>query len=337
MELADIVIKFGNFYSEVDSSGLFSFLKQILGSLIGAGVSLFLFYKKQKSDKDELERKIKLENEKKENEKKDNENFWVDYVVSLTNSIKEDIETEIKLLKEFEERIEKYPYSVTFKKFKPSNNFQRFTEKLNQKELHVVLISSKKKIDSKEFNSLYNCVDFFDAYMKRSIKNWELFRDIQTANQIGFTDSQRKIISELHILKDEYKILVPKSPVSENNSKIIDDVLKSNKDFKPQNTNENEDNVANEFESIGNNLTAIYESQIKPLDALVITTNTPIEPLNKRFDFIDRITNAHRFYRKLKMQSSIQIINTRNSVNDLSEKLKHYNIVLEKLNRINEN
>jgi hypothetical protein len=73
------------------------------------------------------------------------------------------------------------------------------------------------------------------------------------------------------------------------------------------------------------------------LDALVITTNTPIEPLNKRFDFIDRITNAHRFYRKLKMQSSIQIINTRNSVNDLSEKLKHYNIVLEKLNRINEN
>lgn len=125
--------------------------------------------------------------------------------------------------------------------------------------------------------------------------------------------------------------------VSEINSKIIKDVLKSNKDFDAQNSNNEGESFANKFESIGDDLVLIYESQIKPLASLVSTTNTSDEPLNNRTDFFKLIFSANEFFRKLELQSKIQITASKNSVNDLSKKVKQYIVIIEKINGTSEN
>jgi hypothetical protein len=315
----NIIFQFGEFFSDSDNTFLKDIIVTIIGSIFGTLGALWIW-------------QIQVNREKSKNQfiKNQNDKEWIIYIRSLANSIKEDIEKEILFLEEFVINIRKNPYSVTLKKFKSASNLQRFNEKIDQRELFNILINCKV-LNIKEFNTLYGCVDYFEAFLKQSYTNWGLFRDVQTDNQIGFSNARNKIISELYQVKFEYKNLGSESDTSINNSKIINDVINSINSTEVNKVDSNLE-IHEKFENIGNDITQMYNNQINPLCKLIISPNFPEDPLNKRKNLIDSITEATNSYKKLQTQSSFQISGVENSISYIKTQLDLFKTIITKLN-----
>jgi hypothetical protein len=156
--LADIVFQSGEFFNEDGGNPWFDFFNSAFGAFIGSIATLGAVYLHFRKDRQkERKKQLQFQIEK------------IRYFQSLINSIIPKLQTQIGLLKEFYEALEKDPLLIPALEIRTFYELDRMVHKINQEEYYHAYLNQFNNSNEtiEEFRKIYSGLDFFEANLKQ--------------------------------------------------------------------------------------------------------------------------------------------------------------------------
>ncbi len=182
--LFDIVFQSGEFFNQGDGSNFFwKMLPSILGSLIGFGGSLLLYYKKNKHDKDKDEaKKLADRNERETN--------TLNYFIALLKSVLKIAEKQSGYYKKHSDNLTNKPFEQHFLNTVIAEDVNRILHKLDHERVfHSYL--SRFDTDTARieiFQKIFNRLDFIEAIYQDAIKLHEKLQEELMNSKLKYKD-----------------------------------------------------------------------------------------------------------------------------------------------------